>query len=107
MSSMEQEPPTTIPGDNAFYLLWRQPPGLQREEKETVFLSEGSICLVQPFAAWAFLSVKMYYILKRQLNTSGVKNVLNFLFFYYCELHYGYSTPLLDLETRGMMIIWP
>lgn len=105
MSVMEQDPPTTVPGDKAFYLLWRQPPGLQREEKKMCFSLRGVYPWYGLLQREPFYVVKMYYILKRQLNTFGVKNVLNFLFFYYCELHYGYSTPLLDLETRGMAII--
>lgn len=32
----------TVPGDNAFYLPWRQPPELQWQEKETHFFLRGA-----------------------------------------------------------------
>ena len=41
-SNIGQNSPPTIPGDNAFYLLWRQPPGLQWQEKETHFSLRGA-----------------------------------------------------------------
>ena len=77
--------------------------------KGNTFLSEGSISLessrVRALVEWTSTKSRCITFLKRQLNTSRMKCVLNFFFFYYCELHYGYFTPLLDLETRGMMII--
>lgn len=102
--NMGQNSPPTVPGDNAFYLLWRQPPGLQWQEKETHSPLRGanpwySLCRVNFFTGQDVLLFKV------TAQYSGIKDVLNFLFFYYWELHYGHSTLLLDLEARELMIM--
>lgn len=106
----DRPPFPPLPKDRVCYLLWRKPPGFSEKERKHVSLWGEPIPEIIP--STAFCRVNLYpssciTFLKWQHDASGIKYVLNFLF-YYCELDGSHhSTPLLDLETRGMMIMWP
>lgn len=90
------------------FICWGSHLDFREKERKHISLWVDSISETIP--GMVFCRVNVYqprcvsFLWDSSITT--IKCILNCLFFYYRDLHHDCSAPLLDFETRGMMIIW-